>query len=117
MIQKSYKAVIGIFSVLFLNYALITDNQDLLLLPIVQMIMGLVSATMLVAGIAAFRNKNKKIGSFYACVSLFVLIVMIFNNTMTIDGLIPVAVIYIVGGVPIGIIAMFAIRLENRGKL
>lgn len=117
MIQKSYKVFMGIFAVLFLSYILITDNQNLLLSPIVQMIMGLVSATMLVSGIAALRNKSKKIGSFYTFVTLFILIVIILNNTMTIDGLIPVAVIYIVGGVPIGIIGMFAIRLENRGKL
>lgn len=116
-IQKLYKVVIGIVAVFFLSYALIDGKNDILLLPSMQLIMGLVIATMLVSGVSAFRNKNKKLGSFYTIVTLFMLIAIIFNNTMTLDGLIPVIGMSIVCTVPIGIIAMIFYRLENKSKL
>ncbi|WP_430787555.1 hypothetical protein VBD025_16770 [Virgibacillus flavescens] len=115
--NNSIKIAIGIITVALTGYPLLTNNQDILLLPAIQGILGFVTATMLLAGVSAFRKKRKIMALFYTIVTVYLACLILFNNSMTFKGLLPVLVIYIVGGVPIGIMAMFAYRLENKNRL
>ncbi|MFZ3579570.1 hypothetical protein [Virgibacillus sp. DJP39] len=114
--KKVLSIIIGVITTLFSSFALITHNDELLLLPSIQLIFGLVTADMLVSGISAFRGKRKGLGLFFTFITLFMLTVVILNNTMTIEGIIPVIALYMFFGVPIGIIAMFAHRINTRNE-
>lgn len=108
---------VGVITTVFSSYAFISHNEELLLLPAIQLILGLATANMIVSGISAFRSRKKGLGLFFTFIALFLFTVIILNNTMTIEGIIPVLVMLIIGGVPIGIIAMFAYRINNRSEL
>ena len=111
--RKILSIVVGVITTLFVSFALITQNGDLLVTPFLQLILGLVTADVLVSGISAFRRKSKGLGLFFTFITLlFMLSVIILNNTMTMEGTVPVITIYIVFGVPIGIIAMFVHRIN-----
>ncbi|MFC7320030.1 hypothetical protein [Halobacillus campisalis] len=118
MLNKTILSIfVGVITTLFVSFALITQNDDLLLKPFIQLILGLITANVLVSGISAFHRKSKGLGLFFTFITLFMLSVIILNNTMTIEGIIPVMIIYIVFGVPIGIIAMFVHRINTRNEL
>lgn len=112
-----FSAIIGFITALFASFSLITQNGDLLLQPLLQLILGVVTANSLVNGISSFHSKRRGLGLFFAFITLFMLTVIILNNTMTIEGIIPVIAMYILFGVPIGIIAMFVHRINNRNDL
>lgn len=57
--HKLFQIMIGVIAILFSSYALITHNVDILLLPSIQFILGLIIATMLVSGVSAFRRKRR----------------------------------------------------------
>ncbi|WP_042221573.1 hypothetical protein [Oceanobacillus manasiensis] len=115
--KQTVSIIVGILTMIFSSFALLTHNADLLLLPPIQFILGLVTAGMLVSGITSFRNKTIGTGLFFTFITLFLLSVIILNNTMTMEGFIPVLTMFIVFGVPIGIIGMFANRINVRDEL
>ncbi|WP_281975222.1 hypothetical protein [Halobacillus litoralis] len=101
----------GSIALIFSSGALLTKHDEVLLEPIVQGIFGFVTVFMAGAGVTAYRRKRKGRGSFFTFVTLFLIMVILLNNTMTIAGLLPVAALYI--GVPIGIMAMVAQRFNK----
>lgn len=109
--------IIGVIAILFSSYALITHNADILLLSPIQFILGFIIVLMLVSGVSAFRGKRKGLGLFYIFVTLFMFTVILLNNTMSIDGLTPVIIMYVVIGVPIGVMIIFSHYLETKNKL
>ncbi|WP_407271758.1 hypothetical protein [Radiobacillus sp. PE A8.2] len=115
--KKTFSIIVGVIATLFSSYALITQNHEFLLLPFVQLILGLVTANSLVDAILAFRRNSTRLGLFFTFITLFMLTVIILNNTMTIEGILPVLALYIIFGVTIGIIAMFARSIETRSEL
>ena len=115
--HQLFRIIIGVITILFSSYALITHNINILLLPSVQFIFGLITATTLVSGVSAFREKRIGLGFFFIFETLFMFTVILLNNTMRIEGLTSVLVMYIVCGVPIGVLVMFAHRLETKSKL
>lgn len=115
--KRLFSISVGVLTTLFASFALITQNGGLLLLPLIQIIFGLVIANTLVEGISAFRRKRNGLGLFITFITLFMLTVIILNNTMTIEGMIPVFTMYIVFGIPIGIIALVAQRINTRSEL
>lgn len=52
---------VGVITTIFSSYVFISHNEELLLLPSIQLILGLVTANMLVSGISAFRRMRKRI--------------------------------------------------------
>ncbi|MCT2534827.1 hypothetical protein NC661_04190 [Aquibacillus koreensis] len=115
--EKSVSMFIGVITTIFVSFALISQNDGLLLTPLIQLILGYVTAHVLISGISAFLKKRKGIGLFFTFITLFLLSVIILNNTMTISGFIPVITLYILFGVPIGIIAMIAHRINTRNEM
>lgn len=115
--KKIFSIIIGVITTLFASFALIIKNAELLLLPLIQLIMGVVTAITLVDGISSFRWKRNRLGLFFTFITLFLFTVIILNNTMTIEGIFPAIAMYIVFGVPIGIIALFTPRISTRDDL
>ncbi|MFD2923155.1 hypothetical protein [Halobacillus naozhouensis] len=112
-----FQIIIGVITILFSSYALITHNEDILLLPFIQGILGFIIVVMLACGISAFRRKRKGLGLFFTFVTIFLFTIALLNNTMAIEGIIPILAMYIVFGVPIGIIVMLAHRVNTRNEL
>ncbi|MFB4166822.1 hypothetical protein [Virgibacillus sp. JSM 102003] len=112
-----FRIAIGVITILFSSYALITHNEYILLLPSVQLYLGLIAATMLVTGVSALHERRKRLGLFFTFVSLFIIVVILLNNSVTIEGIIPVIALFFFLGIPIGIIAMFTQRMHNKSGL
>lgn len=112
-----FQFAIAVITILFSSYALITHNGDILLLPSVQFCLGLIAATMSVTAVSALRKKRKRLGSFFTFVSLFIIVVILLNNSMTIEGIIPVMALFLFLSIPIGIIAMFSQGMHNKSEL
>ncbi len=116
MFKKLFSIIVGSITALFSSLALITHNGELLLSPAIQIILGLATGSTVVDGISAFRKKRQGLGLFFTFITLFMLTVIILNNTMTIDGIIPVLTLYIIFGIPLGILAMLAHRIDTRSE-
>ncbi|MFZ0369631.1 MAG: hypothetical protein WAM07_08515 [Halobacillus sp.] len=97
--------LLGIITILITSYLLITHRADTLLLPFIQGVLGFIIASMIVSVVYSFRNQQKWSGLFFTFAALFIAAVILTNNTMTIEGVLPVLIMYIIISVPIGIIA------------
>ncbi|MFQ3543846.1 hypothetical protein Q7A53_07150 [Halobacillus rhizosphaerae] len=116
MFKKLFSIIFGTTTALFSSLALMTHNGELLVSPSIQIMLGLATGSTVVNGISAFHKKQKGIGLFFTFITLFLLTVILLNNTMTTEGIIPVLTVYIIFGVPIGIIAMLEQRIHTRSE-
>ncbi|RWZ54592.1 hypothetical protein EQV77_13145 [Halobacillus fulvus] len=107
--------IVAVVMTLLSSYALMTHHGQFLLHPAMQLVLGMATASTLVEAIAAFRKKKKGSGLVLTFLTLFMLTVIIANNTMTVGGIVPVLTMYMVLGVPVALMALFAHRIsENR---
>ncbi|MDL4842354.1 hypothetical protein [Aquibacillus rhizosphaerae] len=115
--NKLIQILMGVITTLLLSYALISSNVEYLLLPYIQGVLGFIIVVMFIEGLSAFKQKRKGLGLFFIFLTLFMFTVIILNNTITVEGVIPLFILYVLFGVPIGIVAMFAYSLDNKDKL
>lgn len=111
------KFIAEFFVVILALYSLISNNQMILELIEIKYVLGVVLGVSFYDGIRNFSSGRKLVG--LCCLAVAILATISIIRTIDWGGihLIPMVALFIVFGVPIAIIAMFASYLENKNKL
>lgn len=115
--QDFFKMFAGITAVLFSGYIVVTENYELMSFVLVQSVMGLVISGLVKFGISSFEAKKKLVGSFYIIAAALLFVTVIAANDLSLMGILPLMVILIIFGAPIGIMAMFHYHFEHKKQL
>ncbi|WP_112180290.1 hypothetical protein [Paraliobacillus zengyii] len=114
---KRLQIAMGTCGTLFVVFAMLTNNEELLSVPFLQYLLGFIAISLLLTGISVFRKNSKKTGVFLSFMSLFIIGIILFNNTITIKGFMPLIVLGVFATIPFVIFYLVTHFSKNKSRL